>query len=243
MKKRILLCLFIVAFTTILKAQKLSVPDSILNELQTVKVLNVKYPKDSLTFKVVYPDHYDSSKTYPVLLGLSGGNQSEAIVNYCYAAWFRSDYFNNHIMILPVNKNKKNLLHFSKGEIVGILKSIKGNFKVSKKDWIIVGTSNGGMATFNFISEEPNLFEGGIVIPGALRTESAELSKSWSHLRIILAYGDKDEEDWIKGSKQSKEILSEYVKSVETLVLEGQGHILPIDFDIDFVYKKYFENN
>lgn len=240
MRNQIILFLILSICTRTLNAQNLSVPDSILNELTTIKIPVENFVEDSLIFKVVYPNNYDANKTYPVLLGLSGGNQNEKIVNYCYAAWFKSDYFKNHITILPVNKKGKNLLHYSKNDINNTLTTIKKNFHVTNKNWIVAGTSNGGQATFNFISEDPSLFEGGIVIPGALG-DSVNVDNSWKHLNIILAYGSKDSDDWAKGSKKTKKTLSKYVNNVKLLKLKGQGHILPIDFDIDSVYKIYFK--
>ena len=234
MRIRFFLSLLIAIFTTTLQGQKLAVHDSILTDLHVIKVPTDTMLKDSLFFKVVYPDNYDSTKSYPVLLGLSGGNQTEAIVNYCYAAWFKSSYFTNYITILPVNDSGKNLLHYSQVDIQDMLVNIKNNFPVTHKNWIIAGTSNGGVAAFNFIAREPTLFEGAIVIPGVLE-DSVVINSSWKDLKIILAYGNKDSKDWIKGAKKSNKTLSTYVKCVETVVLKGQGHILPIGFNIDII--------
>lgn len=242
MRNRFFLSLIIATLTTSINAQHLAVPDSILNELHTIKISTDTILKDSLFFKVVYPVNYDSTKTYPVLLGLSGGDQKEVIVDYCYAAWFKSNYFDNYITILPVCDSSKNLLYYDSDDINNMLNTIKDNFRVTTKDWIIVGTSNGGRAAFNFIAEDPELFEGGIVIPGVIE-DSVEINDSWKDLTIVLAYGDKDEDDWIKGAEKTKNRLSTYVKNVQTIILKEQGHILLIDFDIDIIYKKYFDQN
>lgn len=242
MKKQIFLFLVIVTTSTFLVAQNLSIPDSILQELQSEKVLDLNNPKAFFNFQIVYPEDYYATKTYPVLLGLSGGNQSVEIVNYCYAAWFKSDYFKNHITILPVNTNEKSLRNYSQTEICNMLSAIKNSFRVTNKNWIIVGTSNGGVATFNFVAADPTLFQGIIVIPGVVNGQ-VEINDSWKHLKIILAYGENDQDDWIKGTEKTKILLNEYVEDVNTIEMKGQGHILPLDFDIDFVYKTYFENN
>lgn len=239
MKNRILLSLFITIFTTVISAQSLTVADSILSEIQTKTIVDSN-KEDTLVFKIAYPTNYDSTKTYPVLLGLSGGNQNEAIVNYCYAAWFRSDYFHNHITIMPVNSKGKNLLHYTQEEIVNVLNAIKNNFQTTANNWIIVGTSNGGRATFNFIAQEPALFEGGILIPGSIG-KTVEINKDWSHMKFVLAYGEKDSEGWIKGTEYTKEVLTKYTPKIETIVLKGQGHILPIEYNLDFVYQQYFQ--
>lgn len=242
MKNRLFLSVLMMTCATLLNAQDLTVPESILNELQTKKIPVNEDKKDTMVFKVVYPDDYDSTKTYPVLLGLSGGNQGEDIVNYCYAAWFKSELFKNYLTIMPINNNHKNLMYYSSEDIKMMLRSIKDNFQTAGENWVIVGTSNGGRATFNFISEDPALFQGAIVIPGIL-DDPKEVNSAWGHLKIILAYGEKDSKDWIKGAQQAKSSLSTFVNSVQTIVLKEQGHILPLDFDLDFVYKRYFEKD
>ena len=61
-----------------------SVPQEILAEL-TSKELSLGGSL-KMEYKVVYPSNYDSTKAYPMMFGLSGGDQSEDIVNYCYYA-------------------------------------------------------------------------------------------------------------------------------------------------------------
>jgi len=93
MNHRLLLFYFIFLFITKIHAQKLTVPDSILKELHS-KTFFIN--NDTILFKIVYPLNYDSTKSYPVLLALSGGNQSAKIVDYCYAAWFKVLYNDLH---------------------------------------------------------------------------------------------------------------------------------------------------
>jgi predicted esterase len=220
--------------------QNLEVPDSIKNELKEKIFYNNKSTLDTIAFKIVYPTNYDSTKTYPVFLCFSGGNQSESIVNYCYAVWFRSHYFKNYITILPVNRKKKNLKNYFPTEIEQTIKTIQSNFRVTSSNWIIAGTSNGGAAAYNFVSENPTLYKALIVIPGSIG-KTIEVNKKWKHLTCILAYGDKDDQEWISASREAKLVLDGKVKKVCLVVLEGQEHILPLGFNINLVYDSYFK--
>lgn len=216
-------------------AQDLTVPDAILKEMKT----EVFVGEDSLVCRVVYPENYNAKKSYPVLLGLSGGGQSEKIVNYCYAAWFKSALLKDYITIMPQSKAAENLREASPEKIQDILEIIQSNFKTKKGEWIIAGTSNGGLATFKFVAANPALYEGIIVMPGGIG--AVEADKSWNHLKVILAYGDQDSEGWIIAATATEERLKDHVKEVVLMPLKGQGHLLPIDFDIDMVYRKYME--
>ncbi len=239
MKKRAILFLLLAAFGMPIFAQDLTVPPEIIAELHSVTLPCKAFEVDSIQFKVVYPKYYDENKAYPVALCLSGGNQSVPIVDYCYAAWFRSKYFNKHLTILPISPKGKNLRDASVSDIKSILLTISSAFKTSKKDWLIAGTSNGGVATFNFVSTKPKCFKHVIVMPGAIGKD-AQLRKSWRHLRIVLAYGEQDAPNWIENTEKTKQRLLDVTPYVQTVVMKGQGHILPIGYEIDVVYEACF---
>jgi predicted esterase len=217
-------------------SQDLSVPDSIKNELQ---IREYVVASDTFSFQIVYPKNYDSTKTYPVYLALSGGNQSLEIVNYCYAAWFKSDNFDNYYTVLPIANKGGNLRDYTAEKIKNLYISVQNNLNVSSNNWILGGTSNGGVATFNFLSVNPKLFAGAIVMPGVM-TEKIVVTDDWKHLKILLAFGTKDSKHWQKGVKTTQKRLKNKVKSIQTFKMKGQGHILPLSYNIDLVYHTYF---
>lgn len=222
-------------------SQNLAVSEEILDELETVQF---EVDTNVYTFRVAYPKNYDSSKEYKCFLGLSGGDQSLKIVNYCYAAWFRSGYFKDYITILPVldpNHDSTNFKDYGVPRMRELLDVINESFRL-KPQWLIAGTSNGGQAAFNFVGAFPGHFEGVIVAPGQL-TEAIEPSPLWSHLKVIVAYGTEDVKSWIQASKQSAKLLKKFVKSVQLVPLKGQGHILNISFNADKMYDPYFLEN
>ncbi len=234
MVRWLVLMLFI--FSIVGRAQNTAIPAEILNELQTV-VLETK--KDTFTVRVVYPANYNPQKEYKCFLGLSGGKQSLADVNYSYAAWFRSGYFKDYFTILPVaESDSNNFKDYSTEEIKELLNAINEKFKLSPS-WLIAGTSNGGVAAFNFVAAFPDKFQGIIVAPGYL-AENIQPTEKWSHLKVILAYGKLDADFWIKSTKTTAKRLKRIVKSVIIVPLEEQGHVLEIKFNADKMYDPYF---
>ena len=218
-------------------AQDLTVPDEILEKLTTEVIYT---ETDTFTFRVAYPDNYNAEKEYDCFIGLSGGTQSMQIVDYCYAAWFQSGYFNEHITILPVNTGSDtiSLLDYEKGRIQNMVTAIQENFPV-RSDWVIAGTSNGGIGAFEWVAMDPLRYKAIIVAPGFIEPEM-EIGESWEHLDVILAYGDRDDPIWIKRSKQTAKRLKKAVKSVQLVALKDQGHILKISFNVDKFYDPYF---
>lgn len=230
--------IFLVSFglSRLTFAQDLTVPEEILKELKTVVVST---PEDTFMYRVAYPANYNPEKEYKCFIGLSGGEQSLKIVNYCYAAWFRSGYFKDYITVLPVVEHDTiNFKDYKPERIERLLNSINEEFRI-KPGYLIAGTSNGGVAAFNFVAAFPDRFEGIITAPGMLDS-AIEPSEKWSHLKVILAYGEVDADLWVKGSKTTAKRLKKAVKSVQLVKLTEQGHILPIKFNVDKMYDPYF---
>ncbi len=229
-------CIVLSCLSFISYGQNFEVPDSILTGVES-RQFEYTY-KAQFDYKIVYPVNYDSLSTYKVLLGLSGGNASEKIVNYCYYTLFDSKYFEDYITILPLGPSGRPLSDLDSTEINYLISDIMMMQKVTDHDWIVAGTSMGGFASFNFAYARPELFEGIITMPGGLRVDN--VSERWKDYNVLLAVGELDEADWTDLNETTKSKLNGHVKSLETFILKGQEHIISPEYDIDEVYSKYF---
>ena len=234
--KELTFCIILICLSFTTYGQKFDVPDSILTDVESRQFEYTYTAK--FNYKIVYPVNYDSLKTYKVLLGLSGGNASEQIVNYCYYTLFDSKYFENYITILPLGPSGRSLAEIDSTEINQLIADIMKSQKVTNHNWIVAGTSMGGFAAFNFAYARPELFEGIITFPGGLRDE--KVSEKWANYKVLLAVGELDEADWTTLNESTKSKLEGNVKGVETFIIKGQGHIISPEYDIDKVYSKYF---
>ena len=228
----VLICISISAY-----GQKFAVPEGVLDGVVS-KQFEYTYTA-KFDYKIVYPANYDSLKTYKVFLGLSGGNANDKIVDYCYYTLFDSKYFDDYLTILPIGPSGRPLSEIDKKEMDLLVSDIMKNQKVTSKDWIVAGTSMGGLASFHIASMRPDLFEGIITFPGGFHFE--EIPEEWSSYKVLLAAGELDEEDWTKLNQETKEKLEGKVKWVETFTIEGQEHIIAPEYDIDKVYRIYFD--
>lgn len=237
--KKLTYCIILTCISFCSYAQKFAVPDSILNDVESRQFTYTYEAK--FNYKIVYPIHYDRLSSYKVLIGLSGGNANEQIVNYCYYTLFDSKYFDNYITILPLGPSGKPLSEMDSYQINQLIADIQKNHKVTKSNWIVAGTSNGGLAAYTFAAVRPELFEGIITFPGGLGTN--EVSKEWKNYKIVLAGGELDEAAWVSLNNTTRSKLEGNVKHIEVFTLEGQGHIISPDYDIDMVYSKYFTSS
>lgn len=236
--KKLTYCIILICLSCSSYGQKFKVPDSVLNGVESKQFEYSHTAK--FNYKIVYPTNYDSEIIYKVFIGLSGGNANEEIVNYCYYTLFDSKYFENYITIMPIGPSGRPLNELDSSEISLLVADIKKNQKVTDNNWIIAGTSNGGLAAYNFAVARPELFEGIITFPGGLGTN--EVSSEWKNYTIILAGGELDDEDWVHYNATTKEKLEGNVKSIDVFTMEGQGHIISPEYDIDKVYRIYFRS-
>lgn len=209
------------------------ISDEILSEMKTI---TLKGDSADFRFKIVYPKKFDKFKTYSAVLALSGGNSDENSVNYSYSAMFRSSYFDSTFIIMPMLGEPLNKL--SAEQMTEIMDLLIDELALSTEGWLLIGTSNGGVATFRFAYLRPELFSGIITMPGALSFD--DVHPKWKSYRILLACGENDTESWKNAQIRDFKLLNETIEEVFTYTTSGEGHILSPAYNQDLIYDLYF---
>lgn len=190
---------------------------------------------------VLFPENYSDEDRYPVFIGISGGEQTPGIVQFSASTYFNSAFFKDYIRIIPINANNHNFKDYTSDQIREFIEGIRDYFNVTDSNWAIAGVSNGGKAAFNFVAQNPSLYLYVAVFPGGTFENSP--NKEWSHLKIVLANGEKDGDSWLLESKATYEKLLSVVSSIEIMVIPGQKHIISETYDMDQIYSRLFQNN
>lgn len=222
---------------TFAQTPDLTVPEEIQKEL-IAKELALGGPL-KMNYKVVYPENYDQNKKYPIILAFAGGDQNEMIVNYCYYAWFRSSLFKDYILIMPKALPNSNLREMDKNLMGKFYLKLAEEENITGNNWIALGTSNGGVAAFNFVNLAPKNFDGIVVMPGSLQVLPSR-NADWAHLKILLATGENDKK-WKGESIKTLNKLKPVVAAIDTITMKGQGHVVLPEYNMDLVYNKFFE--
>ena len=171
------------------------------------------YKGDTLRYRVLFPENYDKSRDYPLVVFLHGsgerGNDNEKQLTH--GAWLftdedtRRDYpsivifpqcpqedfwierektdFNN-IQFPAKPKITKSLLLVKK-----LLDSYKKTESVDKRKIYVMGLSMGGMATFDLICRYPKYFAAAIPICGGVNTDRLKKVKN---MPIRIFHGGAD---------------------------------------------------
>lgn len=175
---------------------------------------------DTLPYRILFPENYDSSKAYPLLLflhgrGESGTDNEKQLLNG--AKLFLSDsfrtnypaivvfpqcsdksYWSNVEMIMEKTKNSKRSFYFIPDgdpstpmrQVMMLMRNLQVRFHIEQKRIYVMGLSMGGMGTFEIVRRMPGFFAAAIPICGGSSTQTA---KQLTKTKWWIFHGAKDD--------------------------------------------------
>jgi predicted peptidase len=158
--------------------------------------------EDTLPYRLLLPQDYDTAKKYPLILFLHGagerGNNNEAQLVHGASLFLRDSIRKKYpaIVVFPQcpstsywsnvqfetdNNNNKRVFRFQeKGEatvamkmLINLIKEVQQKFNVDKKRYYVGGLSMGGMGTFELVKRNPKMFAAAFPICGGGNTKTA----------------------------------------------------------------------
>lgn len=187
----------------------------------------------SIDYLVRYADGQGSVQA-PMLLCFGGGDANEGIAQYYDAVYTPTGVYRDHHVVLPVGPEGDLFFRFDDGDARGMIAALQQAEPLAGRG-LISGVSNGGRAAFRFAAAAPEAFRGFVTMPGAMVDRG--IPAAWRDYAILLACGTRDP-GWQIETDRAFAALSGKVGAVETLALEGQGHVVGPDYDIDPVYER-----
>ena len=232
--------IFIVSFLLFTNAWAIQAPknfDPKMNRFMTVKSMTDAKGK-KIDYGIEYPADFDSTKKYPILWCLPGGDFSLRLASYYNYVYTPSTTFKDYIKIYAINNDETKVLSLNKERWIDYIEAIKQNENGTDNGWVISGASNGGTANFKIITASPETFRGFIVIPGNIG--SHKLLPEWENYDALIVYGSEDS-GWVKPSIDTFEKIKDHVRAADLIKLEGEEHVLPLTYNINPIYEA-FEN-
>ena len=113
----------------------------------------------TVQYKVVLPDGYDATKTYPGIIAFGGGPQTMNTVDGILSRNFRAEAEKRgYIVVAPAAPDGD--LFFEDGARIfpEFLKMILADYKIRDGKFHIAGPSNGGIAAFHVAAANPQYF-------------------------------------------------------------------------------------
>src|SRR5262245_5934582 len=191
---------------------------SVLEQTKKVAGFTVEY-------KVVLPDGYDASKTYPAIIALGGGPQSMNTVNNILTRNFQTEAEKRgYIVIAPAAPDGE--LFFENGARIfpEFLKMIMADYKIQDGKFHIAGPSNGGIASFHVAAANPQYFLSVTAFPGYMWEPTPAKLQAISKMCVFMYVGENDEYRWHGEMQREQQFLSARGTVARYTVEKGQPH-------------------
>ena len=187
--------------------------------------------KDTLPYRILYPEGFDPAKKYPVIFFLHGsgevGNNNEAQLTHGGSYFLRDSIRKNYpaIVVFPqcpansywanvniiVDGNRKRFFNFFEDDkpttamsmALGLVETIRNKSYTDKNRIYVAGLSMGGMGTFEMLRRKPKYFAAAIPMCGGDNVRNVKIYKN---IPLWIFHGDKDD---IVSSAYSKIIVNE----------------------------------
>lgn len=235
MKKFALLLILAMSSTLLLTAQ---------NELFLKKEFISK--TDTLRYRILFPENYDKSKEYPLVLflhgsGERGSDNEKQLVHGSYLFTDPANRTNFPAIVVfpqcptndfwaPIKDRTTGKFSYENTKqptkamqlVINLTKSIIKNEAVDSKRVYVAGLSMGGMGTFDLICREPKLFAAAVPICGGVNNERL---KKVRNMPIRIYHGAIDNVVPLEHSQSAYDTLKSFgSKQCEIKVFPNTGH-------------------
>jgi len=189
---------------------------------QTKKVAGV-----TVNYKVVLPDGYDATKTYPAIIALGGGPQTMNTVDGVLNRNLRAEAEKRGYIVVGVAAPDGDLF-FEGGERIfpEFLKMILADYKIQNGKFHIAGPSNGGIASLHVAAANPQYFLSVTAFPGFMWEATPAKLQAISKMCVFMYVGENDEYRWHPEMQREVEFLRAKGTVARYTVEKGQPHRL-----------------
>lgn len=220
----------------------------VAQDLSAYKKKEFELESETLPYRILMPENYDSKKKYPLVLFLHGsgerGNDNEAQLTHGASLFLKKEIRQEYpaIVVFPqcsANSSWDRIEvkgNFPNREFVfledapptpdmilleGLLRQLQKEYKINKRRMYVGGLSMGGFGTFELVRRNPKMFAAAFPICGGA---DPRISKKLKKLDWWVFHGDADEVVPEKYSAQIVEAMDKEGIDVKYSVYPGVGH-------------------
>lgn len=180
-----------------------------------------------LQYGVTLPDSFEAGQTYPILLALPPGPQTQEMVavgldNY----WASEAYKRGWIVLSPIAPNGTLFFQGSETLIPEFLAHTAAQYRPEGDKYHLAGVSNGGISAFRIALLNPELFHSLMVLPGFPYTEEEMQNLAvLKDIPVTMFVGENDT-SWVGRMEQTEERLAGLGAQVSLEIVPNEGHVI-----------------
>ena len=209
------------AAATLAFAAALGAPDASASIVER----SMRVARTDVHYKLVLPDGYDATKSYPGIIVLGGGPQTMDVLDRTIERNFREEAERRgYVVIAPAAPDGE--LFFEGGERIfpEFLKTALTYYKITDGKFHIAGPSNGGIAALHVAAKNPDYFLSVTAFPGYMWEPSNAKLLAIAKMCVYFYVGENDEYRWHDEMKREAEFLSSHGTVAKYSVEKGQPH-------------------
>ena len=180
-----------------------------------------------IEYALVLPDNFVAGQTYPILLALPPGDQSEAMVEAGLGGYWEAEAAERGwIVISPIAPNGVLFFRGAEGYLPEMLARISAEFPPEGGKYHVVGISNGGISAFRFAIANPDLTHSIVVLPGYPLGDFDQANLANLVDIPVAMYVGENDGAWVSRMETAEQALTEFGATVALEVVPGEGHVI-----------------
>lgn len=205
-----------------------AIPPTLIGEEGMISYYEIELEEGTvIEYGVVLPDGFDASQTYPILLALPPGGQTQSmVVAGIDGFWGEEGKKRGWIVISPIAPNGTLFFQGSERLIPEFLAQMSQQYQAEGGKYHLAGISNGGISTFRVGGNHPELFHSMMVLPGFPRSEEDFQNLDLlTDMPVTMFVGEGDT-SWIPRMQETEERLSALGGQVSLEIVADEGHLI-----------------
>jgi poly(3-hydroxybutyrate) depolymerase len=179
-----------------------------------------------LTYKVVLPDGYDTSRAYPMVLVFTGGPQTLQMAgNTLESDWRKEGERRGYILVSPGTPNGSLFFEGADRVFPEFLEQLLRDFNVKGGKLHVAGHSNGGLSAFHVAARYPQYFTTLTGYPGLLDGADVGKMTALKPMCVFMHVGDQDG-GWMTSMQRQADDLKKQGFRIQFTVEKNQVHRL-----------------
>jgi poly(3-hydroxybutyrate) depolymerase len=193
-----------------------------------------------LTYKVVLPDGYDATRTYPTVLVFTGGPQTlQMAANTLESDWRKEGERRGYILVSPGTPDGSLFFEGADRVFPEFLEQLLRDYKVKGGKFHVAGHSNGGLSAFHVAARYPQYVGTLTGYPGLLDGPDVGKMSVLKSMCIFMHVGDQDS-GWMTSMQRQADEMKKQGFNVRFTVEKNQVHRLKAS-EIDLSNRLYQE--
>ena len=178
----------------------------------------------NIEYATLLPIDFDPAETYPLLLALPPGGQTEQMVEAGLDTFWKRGALYGFIIVSPVKPADSNYMSDGSLLLPDFVAHLHDKFNIDGKPHL-GGVSNGGISTFKAGLERPDLYQSLTVLPGYARRDGGDVA-TLADLKVTLYVGENDG-GWVTNSQSTHDrLVAAGHNDVVLEIFPDEGHLI-----------------